>query len=217
MSSISPDDIRWNDEARAKILEDSDRVLREAVLDVAATHSAGSWEDAFAELNARLKDQFIDFEPGPDLRQYAEAIVGVDIEGVEGGSSDSDSGSDTDSDSDSAASSDAGASSDSGASSGGAATPATRAESTPAETADATGGGAYADAPADQIAAESGAAEPATPETDGSGDASPDAEASSTSDASGDPASGGASDGTEAPNETIDDPSDPTVTDEPGA
>jgi len=61
MSSINPDDIRWNDEARAKILDDSDRVLREAVVDVASSHSTGSWEDAFAELNARLKDQFIDF------------------------------------------------------------------------------------------------------------------------------------------------------------
>ena len=67
-------DIRWNDEARAKILDDADRVLREAVLDLARTHSDKSWEESFAELNARLKDRFIDFEPGPDLRKYAEAI-----------------------------------------------------------------------------------------------------------------------------------------------
>lgn len=68
-------DIRWNDEARAKILDDSDRVLREAVLDVAKTHADGISDEAFAELHARLKDRFIDFEPGPDLRKYADAIV----------------------------------------------------------------------------------------------------------------------------------------------
>ncbi|MWV50991.1 hypothetical protein GRS96_17105 [Rathayibacter sp. VKM Ac-2803] len=67
-------DIRWNDEARAKILDDSDAVLREAVLDLAKTKKGEPWEDVFAELNARLKDRFIDFEPGPDLRKYAEAV-----------------------------------------------------------------------------------------------------------------------------------------------
>jgi hypothetical protein len=69
------DDIRWNDEARAKILEDSDRVLEEAVRDLGTTMAGSSWEDVFAELNARLKDKFIDFKPGPDLRKYAEAIA----------------------------------------------------------------------------------------------------------------------------------------------
>ena len=214
MSSISTDDIRWNDEARAKILEDSDRVLREAVTDVAATHADGSWEDAFAELNARLKDRFIDFEPGPDLRKYAEAIVGGEIEGVGSGS-----GSDT-----SASSSTAGdaASSDDPASSG---------DTASSDDAVAAGDSASNDSPslgghsAAEVAADAGLTEAATPQTDGSGDASvdpasggaveTDGQEPSSSDSAGsdDPASGGASDGTEAPNETIDDPNDPTITD----
>ncbi|WP_165063589.1 hypothetical protein [Marisediminicola senii] len=73
-------DIRWNDEARAKILDDSDRVLQEAVLDLAKTMVGEPSDAAFAELNARLKDRFIDFEPGPDLRKYADAIVAGEIE-----------------------------------------------------------------------------------------------------------------------------------------
>ncbi|WP_243695935.1 hypothetical protein [Labedella phragmitis] len=153
MSSISPDDIRWNDEARAKILDDSDRVLREAVLDVAGTHADGSWEDAFAELNARLKDRFIDFEPGPDLRRFAEAIVADEIEGVGGGSTGSSAAAGADSETTSSGSSD---------------------DSTAGD-----GGGAYADRTADQIAADAGLSEPATPETDGS---APDSEAGSTPD-----------------------------------
>ncbi|MBF4461510.1 MULTISPECIES: hypothetical protein [unclassified Rathayibacter] len=73
-------DIRWNDEARTKILDDSDRVLREAVVELAASKRGEPWEDVFAELTARLKDRFIDFEPGPDLRTYAEAISAGQIE-----------------------------------------------------------------------------------------------------------------------------------------
>jgi hypothetical protein len=69
-------DVVWNDEARDKILTDADRVLQEAVRDVAAETGEGApWEDAFAALNERLKGRFIDYEPGPDVRKYAEAIV----------------------------------------------------------------------------------------------------------------------------------------------
>ena len=32
-------------------------------------------DEAFAQLNGRLKDRFIDYEPGPDIRKYADAIV----------------------------------------------------------------------------------------------------------------------------------------------
>ena len=71
---MDTDDIRWNDEARAKILEDSDRVLREAVLAVASSPGLSS-DEAFAQLNGRLKDRFIDYEPGPDIRKYADAIA----------------------------------------------------------------------------------------------------------------------------------------------
>jgi hypothetical protein len=73
MDNDSTTEIRWNDEARKKILDDSDRVLREAVLDLGKTMAGGESDEAFAELNARLKDRFIDFEPGPDLRKYADA------------------------------------------------------------------------------------------------------------------------------------------------
>lgn len=76
---MNAEDIRWNEQARAKILDDSDRVLREAVLAVAGSHGGRSSDDAFAELNARLKDRFIDYEPGPDLRKYADAIAAGEI------------------------------------------------------------------------------------------------------------------------------------------
>lgn len=73
-------EIRWNDTARAKILDDADRVLREAVLEIAGSHDGRSSDDAFAALNAKLKDRFIDFEPGPDLRKYADAIANGEID-----------------------------------------------------------------------------------------------------------------------------------------
>lgn len=68
-------DVRWNDEARDKILSDADSVLRDAVTDVADGFEGGSWEDAFKALNERLKGRFIDYEPGPDVRKYAEMIA----------------------------------------------------------------------------------------------------------------------------------------------
>ncbi|GAA4191126.1 hypothetical protein GCM10022219_09490 [Microbacterium oryzae] len=67
-------DVTWNEEARAKILDDSDAVLREAVRSVAASGGISS-DDAFAQLNSMLKDRFIDYEPGPDIRKYADAIA----------------------------------------------------------------------------------------------------------------------------------------------
>lgn len=74
-------DIRWNDEARAKILDDADRVLREAVLALAHDDAGQSSDHYFAELNAALKDRFIDFEPGPDLRKYADALAAGEVSG----------------------------------------------------------------------------------------------------------------------------------------
>ncbi|MFB2581003.1 hypothetical protein ACEXQD_07100 [Herbiconiux sp. P15] len=71
--------IHWNDEARAKILTDSDRVLQEAVETVAASHGDATSDEAYAELNRLLKDRFIDYEPGPDVRKYADAIVAGDF------------------------------------------------------------------------------------------------------------------------------------------
>lgn len=72
---MEPSEIQWNEPARAKILEDADRLLREAVLDIAGSHDGASSDEAFAELNSRLKDRFIDYEPGPDIRKYADAIA----------------------------------------------------------------------------------------------------------------------------------------------
>lgn len=67
-------DIRWNEPARQKILDDADGVLREAVVAVARESEGISSDEAFAQINARIKDRFIDYEPGPDVRKYAEAI-----------------------------------------------------------------------------------------------------------------------------------------------
>jgi hypothetical protein len=72
---MNSSDIVWNDEARAKILDDSDRVLRDAVLELGTTLSGHESDEAYEQLFARLKDRFIDFEPGPDIRKYADAIV----------------------------------------------------------------------------------------------------------------------------------------------
>jgi hypothetical protein len=74
------DDIHWNEPARAKILDDADRVLQEAVADVARNVDNPSSDEAFAELTSRMKDRFIDWEPGPDLRTYADAIAAGEIE-----------------------------------------------------------------------------------------------------------------------------------------
>jgi hypothetical protein len=68
-------EIRWNDEARTKILADADAVLREAVEATAASHADATSDEVYAELNRLLKDRFIDYEPGPDVRKYADAIV----------------------------------------------------------------------------------------------------------------------------------------------
>lgn len=73
-------DIRWNEEARAKILEDSDRVLRDAVIDLARTRADATSDELFAEINSRMQGRFIDYEPGPDVRKYADAIVSGDVE-----------------------------------------------------------------------------------------------------------------------------------------
>ena len=81
-------EIRWNDEAREKILNDSDRVLREAVLDLAKTRGDDSADDLFAEINTRMKGRFIDYEPGPDVRKYAEAIAAGEFSDQSGNAKD---------------------------------------------------------------------------------------------------------------------------------
>src|SRR3954469_22093742 len=77
---MTPHEITWNDEARAKILDDADRVLREAVLDVAGFGAELTSDEAYEQLNSRLKTRFIDYQPGPDVRRLADAIVAGEIE-----------------------------------------------------------------------------------------------------------------------------------------
>lgn len=77
--AIEAADIRWNEQARAKILEDSDRVLRDAVIDLARTRADASSDELFAEINSRMEGRFIDYEPGPDVRKYADAIANGDV------------------------------------------------------------------------------------------------------------------------------------------
>lgn len=81
---MTPDEIIWNDEARAKILDDADRVLREAVLDVAGSGTQLSSDEAYEQLNSRLKTQFIDYQPGPDVRKFADAIASGEVEAEAG-------------------------------------------------------------------------------------------------------------------------------------
>ena len=73
-------EIRWNQQARDKILSDADQVLRIAVLELASSMAGSDPNEVFAALNARLKDQFIDYEPGPDVRKYADAVAAGQIE-----------------------------------------------------------------------------------------------------------------------------------------
>ncbi|RFA08013.1 hypothetical protein B7R54_01355 [Subtercola boreus] len=77
---MNASDIRWNDEARAKVLSDSDNVLREAVVDLNGSMQGKPSDEIYAALNERLKDRFIDYEPGPDVRKYADAIAAGQIE-----------------------------------------------------------------------------------------------------------------------------------------
>jgi hypothetical protein len=78
---MQTDEIRWNQEARDKILTDSDRVLQEAVQNAAKELKGEDWETVYQRLFEQLKDRFIDFEPGPDLRKYAEAVSRGEIQG----------------------------------------------------------------------------------------------------------------------------------------
>ncbi|MFS0868291.1 hypothetical protein AB3M83_13265 [Microbacterium sp. 179-B 1A2 NHS] len=73
-------DVKWNKEARQKIVDDANNVLREAVLDIARSSETITSDEAFAQLTSRLKDRFIDWEPGPDLRTYADAIADGEID-----------------------------------------------------------------------------------------------------------------------------------------
>ncbi|RFA23605.1 hypothetical protein [Subtercola boreus] len=76
---MNESEIRWNDEARAKVLDDADRVLRDAVVELNGTMQEKSSDEIYAALNERLKGRFIDYKPGPDVRKYADAIAAGEI------------------------------------------------------------------------------------------------------------------------------------------
>ena len=55
-------------------------MLREAVIDLARSRSDASSDELYAEINSRMEGRFIDYEPGPDVRKYADAIVAREVE-----------------------------------------------------------------------------------------------------------------------------------------
>ena len=69
-------DIKWNEQAREKILLDADKSLQEAVREAASSLSGAGKDKVYEFLFERLKGQFVDFQPGPDLTKYAEAVAG---------------------------------------------------------------------------------------------------------------------------------------------
>ena len=68
-------DVKWNEQAREKILQDADRALQEAVREAATTMPDGNRDQIYKFLFEKLKDQFVDFQPGPDLSEYADAVA----------------------------------------------------------------------------------------------------------------------------------------------
>ncbi len=72
-------DVKWNEQAREKILLDADRALQEAVQEAAASLSGADKDQVYKFLFEKLKDQFVDFQPGPDLTKYAEAVAGGEL------------------------------------------------------------------------------------------------------------------------------------------
>ena len=73
-------DVKWNDQAREKILLDADRALQEAVQEAASSLSGSDKDRVYKFLYEKLKDQFVDFQPGPDLTKYAEAVASGDLD-----------------------------------------------------------------------------------------------------------------------------------------
>ena len=55
-------------------------MLRDAVVDIARSGGETSSDEAYEQLNARMKTRFIDYEPGPDIRKYADAIAAGEID-----------------------------------------------------------------------------------------------------------------------------------------
>lgn len=68
-------DVKWNEQAREKILLDADRALQEAVREAASSLQNAGKDEVYKFLFEKLQPQFVDFQPGPDLTQYAEAVA----------------------------------------------------------------------------------------------------------------------------------------------
>lgn len=69
-------DVTWNEQAREKILLDADRALQEAVREAASSLPDAGKDEVYKFLFEKLQPQFVDFQPGPDLTRYAEAVAG---------------------------------------------------------------------------------------------------------------------------------------------
>lgn len=72
-------DVKWNEQAREKILMDADRALQEAVREASSSLADADKDEVYKFLFEQLKDQFVDFQPGPDLTRYAEAVANGDF------------------------------------------------------------------------------------------------------------------------------------------
>ncbi|TLM74216.1 hypothetical protein [Pseudarthrobacter sp. NamB4] len=72
-------DVKWNEQAREKILLDADRALQEAVRQASSSLANADKDEVYKFLFEQLKDQFVDFQPGPDLTRYAEAVANGDF------------------------------------------------------------------------------------------------------------------------------------------
>ena len=72
-------DVKWNEQAREKILLDADRALQEAVREASSSLADADKDEVYKFLFEQLKDQFVDFQPGPDLTRYTEAVANGDF------------------------------------------------------------------------------------------------------------------------------------------
>lgn len=73
--------VKWNEQAREKILSDADKALQQAVQEAASTHSGGDRDEVYKFLFEKLQPQFVDFKPGPDLSRYADAVANGEFDG----------------------------------------------------------------------------------------------------------------------------------------
>jgi hypothetical protein len=76
---VELNDVKWNEQAREKILLDADRALQEAVREASSSLADADKDEVYKFLFEQLKDQFVDFQPGPDLTRYAEAVANGDF------------------------------------------------------------------------------------------------------------------------------------------